>query len=51
MPIISVRNNKNIRWKRETQKTKKNNKDRKDKGEREAILKGWQLNDFVAHLS
>ena len=35
---------------RETQKNK-TNKDRKKQGEREAVVKGWELNDFVGHLS
>ena len=42
-----------IRDERETQKkaTKKTtNKDRKDQGGTEAIVKGWELNDFLAHL-
>ena len=39
---------------RETQKkTKKTNKnkDRKEQGGTKAIVKGWELNDFVVHLS
>ena len=42
---------------RETQKTitkktkQKTNKDRKEQGQTEAIVKGSELNDFVAHLS
>ena len=32
-------------------KQKKTNKDRKEQGVRETIMKGWELNDFVAHLS
>ena len=49
MPIISVRDNENNRWKR-------NAKINRDKGGRtgggtEAIVKGWELNDFVVHLS
>ena len=40
---------------RETQKTKtktkKTNKDRKEQGGAEAIVKVWELNDFVVHLS
>ena len=37
---------------REVQKTTKENKQRQ-KGARgtEAIVKGWELNDFVVHLS
>ena len=26
-------------------------KDRKEQGETEAIVKGWEVNDFVFHLS
>ena len=39
--------------KRETQKQKKTktSKDRKEQGGTEAIVKGWELNGFVAHLS
>ena len=58
MPIIRVRNNENIRWKKEKRKkqqknkqtNKQTNKDRKEQGGTAAIVKGWQLNDFVAHL-
>ena len=32
-------------------KTKQNKKDRKEQGVIEAIMKGWELNDFVVHLS
>ena len=46
MPIISVRDNENSRWKRnaktKTKKTKQHtNKDRKEQGGTEAIVKGW----------
>ena len=58
MPIISVRDNENNRWKRSATKTKnkkkksqKTNKDRKEKGGTEAIVKRWEINDFVVHLS
>ena len=30
--------------------TEKTNKDRKEQGGTEAIVKGWELNDFVVHL-
>ena len=33
------------------QQQQKTNKDRKEQGEAEAIVKGWELNDFVVHLS
>ena len=39
---------------RETQKKQKKtnkNKDRKEQGGTKAIVKGWELNDFVVHLS
>ena len=37
---------------RETQRTtKKKNKDRKEEGGTETIMKGWDLNDFVVHVS
>ena len=32
-------------------KKKKANKDRQEQGGTEAIMKGWDLNDFVVHLS
>ena len=58
MPIISVRDNDNSRWKRNAksnndkkQKKQKKNKDRKEQGGTEAIVKGSELNDFVVHLS
>ena len=35
---------------RETEK-KKNKKDRKEQVGTEAVVKGWELNDFVVHLS
>ena len=43
MPIISVGDNENNRWKRNTEKRQK----RKEQGGAKAIVKGWQLNDFV----
>ena len=53
MPIIHVRDNENNRWKRNTKKERKRkrNKDRKEQGVTEAIVKGWELNDSVMHLS
>ena len=50
MPIISVRDNDNNGWKRNAKNNKKTNKDRKQQG-RTGIVKGWELNDFVVHLS
>ena len=57
MPIISVRDNEDNRWKRnakENQKKKKNptTENNKEGGrETEAKVKGWELNDFVVLLS
>ena len=57
MPIITVADNENNRWNRNAEKkeataiTTTKNKDRKEQGGTEAILKGWELNNFVAHLS
>ena len=55
MPIISVRDNENNRWKRnaktknKTTKKKQKNKDRTEQGGTEAIMKGWELNDHFVH--
>ena len=51
MSKISIRDNENSRWKRNTKKQQKHKKDRKEQGGTEAIVKGWELNDFVVHLS
>ena len=58
MPIISVRDNENIRWKGNPKKKKtkqkkqqKKHKHRKEQVGTEAIVKGWELNDFVVRLS
>ena len=56
MPIISVRDNENSRWKRNAKSNNNNNNDNKNKdikeqGGTEAIVKGSELNDFVVHLS
>ena len=46
MPMISVRDNKNSRWKRkEKTKTKRN------KGVAQTIVKVWELTDFVVRLN
>ena len=46
MPIISVKDNKNNRWKRNAKtKTKKRTRGTKVK------VKGWEINDFVERLS
>ena len=50
MSINSVRENENIRWKGNA-KTTKTNKDIREQGGTEAVVKGWELNDFVVHLS
>ena len=36
---------------KEKRKKKQTNKDRKEWGGTEAVVKGWELNDFVVHLS
>ena len=53
MPIISVKDNKNNRWKRNPKKqtNKQTNNDRKEQRATEAIVKGWELNYFVVLLS
>ena len=51
MSIISVKDNENSRWKRNVKKQQKTNKDRKKQWTTEAIVKEWELNDFVVHLS
>ena len=54
MPIVSARDN---RWKRNAKKVtnkqtnKQTNKDKQEQETPEAIVKGWELNDFVVHLS
>ena len=45
MPIVSVRGNENKRWKRHAKKKKKETKREKNKGA-DALVKGWELNDF-----
>ena len=58
MPIISVWDNENNRWKRNEKKTKKKQtnrekykkKDRKEQGGTEAIVKQWELNDFFVQV-
>ena len=55
MLIISVRDHENNRWKRNAKKTNKDRKKQGGGGEKrggiEAIVKGWELNYFVEHLS
>ena len=52
MPIISVSENENNRWKKNPQKqnkTSKQTKTEKKKGA-DAIVKGWELNDLIVYL-
>ena len=56
MPVISVKDNKNNRWKRNAktkQKTKKHTHTHTQNRTRgtAAITKGWEINDFVERLS
>ena len=57
MPIISVRDNENNRWKKNAKKKQqqqnksKTNKNRKEEQRTEAMVEGWELNYFVVHLS
>ena len=50
MKIIHEREKQKQNKKRKT-KQSKTNKDRKEQGGAEAIVKRWELNDFVVHLS
>ena len=50
MPIISVEIMKTID-EREMQKTTKEKQRQKGARGTEGIVKGWELNDFVVHLS
>ena len=50
MPIISVEIMKTIDQ-REMQKATKENQRQKGPRGTEAVVKGWELNDFVVHLS
>ena len=56
MSIVGVRHNENNRRKKSKreknkQTNKQTNKDKKQQGRTEAIVKGWELNGFVVHLS
>ena len=52
MSIVGVRHNENNRRKKsKREKNKQTNKDKKQQGRTEAIVKGWELNGFVVHLS
>ena len=48
MPIISVRDNENSRWKRNAKKQTEKKKQTKTE---DCIVKEWLLNDFVVDLS
>ena len=48
MLIISARDNENNGWKRNVTK---NTKTERNKGVTQAIVKVWNLNDFVVRLS
>ena len=50
MQKTSVRDNENNTWK-ENEKQKQTNKDRREQRGTEAIVKRWELNDLVVHLS
>ena len=53
MSTISVRDNENNRWKRNTKTNKQTNKnkDRKEQRGTEAIVKGWELSHYsLIHL-
>ena len=54
MPIISIKDNKNNRWKRNAKKSKNKTKNKTKKNRSrgtEAIAKGWEINGFVERLS
>ena len=56
MPTVSVRDKENNRWKRNAKKdnkqtNKQTNKDKQKQERTEAIVKGWEINDFAVHLS
>ena len=50
MPIISVKDNKNNRWKGNA-KTKTKTKTKKRTRGTKVKVKGWEINDFVERLS
>ena len=51
MPIVSVRDNENSRWKRNAKNNKKTKQRQKGARGTETIMKEWKLNDFVVPLS
>ena len=50
MPIISVKDNKNVRWERNSKNKTNQNKTKNRTMEREAIAKEWEINNFVGRL-
>ena len=50
MLIISATDNEKNRWMRNAKKKKKK-KNKKKKVAIQAVVKGWELNDFVVRLS
>ena len=48
MPIISVKDNENNRWKRNSHRRAKTEK---NKGVTKAIMKAWELNDSAVQLT
>ena len=48
MLVIGVKDHENNRWKRNEEKK---DKDRKQQGVTKAIVKWWEVNDFVVRLS
>ena len=51
MPMISVRDNENNRWKRNANYPPPSPKKHKRTRGTKAILKGWVINDFVVRLT
>ena len=49
--IEKQKQNKKTKETTTTTTTTKSNKDRKEQGGKKAIVKGWELNDFVVDLS
>ena len=47
MLVITARDNENNRWIKKATKTKT----KRDKGMTQAIVKVWELNYFIVHLS
>ena len=52
MSIISVKDDKNNRWKSNSKTKNKTNKHKKYRARvTEGTARGWEINDFVARLS